>query len=155
MLGCVYHNSVGRLKRLFPLFSSCVLSVLMSYTVTVFAAPALVDITSQVMITTSGFRVNHQNGAVAQAVIITNTGSKPIIGVLHLAVSNLASGVNVSATKDGAVFVDQYGDSVLRLNKGAEITLLPNEKFTTSLQFSNTNNRPIKYQMSLFRESGT
>lgn len=155
MLSLVYRNTAGRLRRAIPLLAGCAFAALASYDLTAFAAgPALVDITSQVEIKTSGFRVNHRNGTVAQAVIITNISNKPLYGVLHLAVNELSANVNVSSNDDGAVYVSQYGDSMLRLNKGAEVTLLPNEKFTTSLQFSNTGNKPVKYHLSLFKESG-
>jgi Bacterial Ig-like domain (group 2) len=112
------------------------------------------DLTSQVSISRSGFRLDRKTGFFVQDLTITNTSTTPLPAVLHLVFANLTNGVTLVNKTGLTEALTPVGSSYLTLPlPGSGLTLPPGGSAQFTLQFLNPDRSPINYSLTLYRTS--
>lgn len=112
------------------------------------------DVTAQLQITVTGFRLNRATGRYAQTITVRNVGGSPIAGPVSLVFDHVpaqatlagATGVTSAASPLGSPFVD--------LAVGADGVLTPGESVVTTVEFGNPSNQAITYTSRVLAGSG-
>lgn len=98
--------------------------------------PQLSDVTSSIVTTAYGLAYNRSTGKYSGNFVLTNAGSAPLSGPLHLELANLTPGVtldNASGSHDGAPYISTAGG------------LAPGASVTVTLIFNNPSRGEIGY----------
>jgi hypothetical protein len=115
-----------------------------NFTLTTVAAAKPVDVTHQVSIVYGGFRVNHATGMVSQTVIITNSGTAPIVGPMSLVLDGLTNATLVNANGT-TVATSPVGSPYISVGLGVTGTLARGQSATVVLQFYDPSFLAITY----------
>jgi hypothetical protein len=102
------------------------------------AAPAPVDISAQVNVSTTGFVYSRVSQQYSATLTLTNTGGQTIAGPISVAFTNLPAGVtlvNATASINGSPYVQV-------LSSGS---LTPGQAISVPLRFTNSSNVPITF----------
>jgi hypothetical protein len=97
----------------------------------------VVDVSSQVKVTHSGFVVNHATHVWAATMTIQNTGTSKIAGPIQVVLTNLPEGVSMS-NNTGM----HNGSPYITVSTG---DLAPGASVSVPIQFTNANRVPIAF----------
>jgi pimeloyl-ACP methyl ester carboxylesterase len=108
------------------------------------------DLSSQLMMTRLGFRVDRNTGFFSQSVQWTNTLPVPVIGPLYFVVTGLPAGVTLigAGTTQN---IGPAGSPYFSLNLPDGITVQPGATISQVLQFLNPSRTRIDYTAKVFR----
>lgn len=113
------------------------------------------DITDQVVMSSSGFRRDPQTGFYVQEISIQNAGQLPLSYPLKLVLDNLPEGVDVENKKGTTSAVMPLRSPIVRVlpvdpDNSLGQYLAPGEWAKAIIEFSNLDGRPISYGKRLF-----
>ncbi len=112
------------------------------------------DLTPQVTISRSGFRLDRNSGFFVQDLTITNTSAVPLPASLYLVLSGLTSGVTLVNKSGLTEALPPVGSSFLTLSlPGEGLSMPPGSSAHFTLQFLNPSRNPINYSLNLYRTS--
>jgi pimeloyl-ACP methyl ester carboxylesterase len=112
------------------------------------------DVTAQVAIMKSGYRLDRLTGFFLQDVTVTNTSQSPLPAALYLVLSGLTNGVTLVNKSGLTQAIAPVGSSYLTLPlPGEGLTMPPGNSVHFTLQFLNPNRTAINYTANLFRTS--
>ena len=115
-------------------------------------APA--DLTSQVTISRSGFRLDRVSGFFVQDLRITNTSTVTLPASLYLVFSGLTPGVTLVNKSGLTEALAPVGSSYLTIPlPGEGLSLPPGGSAQFTLQFLNPDRNAINYSLNLYRTS--
>ena len=106
--------------------------------------PTYIDVTGYIRTTGLSMAYNRATGKYVGNVLLTNTGSIPLSGPLHLQFDNLTAGItlsNATGNHNGSPYITVPGG------------LVPDGAVTISLEFTNPAKNPINYDAKIY--SGT
>jgi len=108
------------------------------------------DVTAQIDVQRSGFRLDRQTGFFVQNVVLTNSGSVPIAGPLFLVLPGLPSSVVLTSKSGLTQSIAPAGSAFLRLVVGGDgLSIQPGQSISVLLQFLNANGAQISYTPKL------
>jgi len=112
------------------------------------------DLTSQISIARSGYRLDRTSGFFLQDFTVTNTSPSPQPAKLYLVFSGLSSGVTLVNKSGLTQSITPLGSSFITLNlPGEGLTMPPGYSAHFTLQFLNPGRTGINYTVNLFRTS--
>jgi hypothetical protein len=115
-------------------------------------APA--NLTSQVTISRSGFRLDRKSGFFVQDLTITNTSAATLPASLYLVFSGLTPGVTLVNKSGLSEALSPVGSSYLTIPlPGEGLSLPPGGSAQFTLQFLNSDRNTINYSLNLYRTS--
>jgi len=113
------------------------------------------DLTTDVSIARSGFRVDRNTGFFVQTVQLTNSLAVPMIGPLYFVASDLPDGVTLVNKAGPTQNIAPMGSPYIRLQLPDGITLQPGASLTLILQFLDPGRTRISYTPTVFRTLAT
>ncbi len=112
------------------------------------------DLTPQVSISKTGFRLDRNTGFFVQGITVTNTSANPLPASLYLVLSGLTDGVTLVDKSGFTENLPATGSPYLAVTlPGEGLTLPPGSSVPFMLQFLNPQRKTITYSLTLFRTS--
>ena len=121
--------------------------------VVVTATPAN-NVTAQLQIAGTGFRLNRATQRYAQTVTVKNTGGQSIAGPVSLVFDQLPASATLASATGITGYTAPLGSPYLDLNLGADAILSPGETITLAVEFANSSNQAITYTPRALAGSG-
>jgi hypothetical protein len=112
------------------------------------------DLSTEFLITRSGFRVDRNTGFFDQTLQLSGAVPLPIIGPLYFVVPDLPAGVNL-VNAGTTQHITPVGSAYIRLMLPDGTTLARGTVFTKTLQFLNPTRTRIAYTPKVFRTLAT
>jgi pimeloyl-ACP methyl ester carboxylesterase len=112
------------------------------------------DLTSQVTISKSGFRLDRTRGFFVQDIVVTNTSQSALPGPLYLVFSGLRNGVTLVNKSGLTQQLQPIGSPYIALSlPGEGLTMPPGNSASFTLQFLNPSRQVMDYSLALLRTS--
>jgi hypothetical protein len=103
------------------------------------------DVTSQVSVVRSGYRLNHATGFYVQTVVLKNVGSTPIQGPISLALDALSPNALLANGSGTTSCTVPAGSSYINVSLGAQSVLPVGQSASVTLNFFDPSNQGIVY----------
>lgn len=118
--------------------------------------PSGVDLSKQVNVEASGFRLDRRTGKILQAIKVTNVSSTAINGQLFLLVEDMDDRININSEYgSSAISTDAGGnDHRIKLLPQDQTSLAPGESANIILRIDKPANLPVRYLPRVYVEAG-
>lgn len=100
------------------------------------------DLPNQLAVVRSGYALNRRTNSIAQQITISNTGTVPVVGPIHLVVDNLSSNTTLLNPTGQTANNAPAGSPYITVVTG---TLAPGATVTTTLQFTVPTSGSVSY----------
>ena len=111
------------------------------------------DVTDQLGIRSSGFRVDQRTGELVQAVTVTNTGPRPIEGKLHLVLDVLDPGIAVNGNGLPTAVPGSTFTLALPHSGPDKLLLKAGQSAISIIRFSTPGNESVRYRVRVLQDS--
>jgi hypothetical protein len=113
------------------------------------------DVTGQLQMSRSGFRLNRSTQRFVQTLTVQNTSHEPITGPVSIVFDQLSANSTLHLPTGLTSITPPIGNPYVNLNVGPDGVLSPGEIVTAILEFGNSSNQNITYTTQAFAGTGS